>query len=122
MNHPRSELGYALIESMVALALFAAMTGLLFQVIQTTATARQHLADVRQASLIAQSRLTELQARQAGMRMQGRDGAFQWRAEIQPYQVGIKDNSVGLEQISITVIQAASGMEITTVKSLRLAR
>ncbi len=122
MNRRNSDAGYALIEAMVALALFAAMTGMLFQVIESTANARQHLTDARQAALIAQSRLAELQAAPAGDVSEGRNGRYRWQASIEPYRVEARGNSRGLERITVTVTSAVSGRKVATVSSLRLAR
>jgi type II secretory pathway component PulJ len=53
--------GFALLDAMVALAIFAIMSALLFQTVSSTVLAKRHVADSRRAILIAQSRLAELQ-------------------------------------------------------------
>lgn len=120
----KSRNGYALIDAMVALAIFAVMSALLFQTVHSTALTKRHLADSRRAILIAQSALSELQDEEAVgvLRQGGRVGRFIWRSSVERLADSAKDNSKGLETISVAVIDSATGKVVVTLQSLRLAR
>lgn len=120
----KSRNGYALIDAMVALAIFAVMSALLFQTVHSTALTKRHLADSRRAILIAQSALSELQDEEAAgvLRQGGRVGRFIWRSSAERLADSAKDNSKGLETISVAVIDSATGKVVVSLQSLRLAR
>jgi len=116
--------GFALVDSMVALAIFAVMSALLFQTVSSTVIAKRHLADSRQAILLAQSRLAELQDADSANTLQdsGRDGNFLWRTKVERQAETANDNGQGLETISVAVSNASTGRIVVRLKSLRLAR
>lgn len=116
--------GYALVDAMVALAIFAVMSALLFQTVHSTALTKRHLADSRRAILIAQSALSELQDEESvgALQQDGRVGRFVWRSNVERLAESAKENSKGLEKISVAVIDSANGKIIVTLQSLRLAR
>jgi type II secretory pathway pseudopilin PulG len=121
---PRNkETGFALVDAMVALAIFAVMTGLLFQTISSTTMTKQHLAQSRRAMLIAQSQLAALQDHDGTITLEpsGKEGNFFWRAEVGRFAGSATDNSRGMESISVAVTDAATGRTLVTLKSLRLA-
>lgn len=120
----KSRNGYALIDAMVALAIFAVMSALLFQTVHSTAITKRHLADSRRAILIAQSALSELQDEEGAgaLREGGRVGRFIWRSNVERLADSAKDNSKGLETISVAVIDSATGKVVVSLQSLRLAR
>lgn len=116
--------GYALVDAMVALAIFAVMSALLFETVSSTATAKRHLVDSRHAIMVAQSKLSELQDEDGSDALQsgGRAGRFNWRSNVETMVDSAKDNSKGLENISVVVTDPATGRIIVALKSLRLAR
>jgi type II secretory pathway component PulJ len=119
-----SENGFALLDAMVALAIFAVMSALLFQTVSSTVLAKRHVIDSRRAILIAQSRLAQLQDENSNIVMQsdGREGHFVWRASVDRLAETASDNSRGLEQVSVTVSNARTNRAVVTLKSARLAR
>jgi type II secretion system protein I len=121
---PKKRNGFALVDAMVALAIFAVMSALLFQTVSSTAMAKRHLVDSRHAIMVAQSRLAELQNEDGRYALQtgGRSGRFNWRSNVERFADSAKDNSKGLETISVAVTDSATGRVIVTLKSLRLAR
>jgi type II secretion system protein I len=121
--HNREE-GFALLDAMVALAIFAVMSALLFQTVSSTILAKRHVNDSRRAILIAQSRLAELQEEQGNNSMQadGREGNYVWRAYVVRLANTAADNSRGLEKISVTIIDSKTNHVVVDLKSLRLAR
>lgn len=120
----RKEQGFALVDAMVALAIFAVMTGLLFQTVSSNAMAKRHVVQSRRAILIAQSRLAELQDQDSFNALQagGRDSNFVWRTQVDRFAQAATDNSHGLETVSVAVTDSATGRVIVTLSSLRLSR
>jgi type II secretory pathway pseudopilin PulG len=117
-----AESGFALIEAMVAAALFAGMTALLFQTVSSTVAATRHVAQSRRAILIAQSVLAQFQNSGAPpVAPSGSDGPYRWRAQIGPYAGQAVDNSRAMEQLTVTVTDADTGRVITSLSTLRLA-
>ncbi len=119
MIAPPEEQGFALMDALVALAILGVILGMFVETVQSTAQARRHAADSRQAILVAQSRLA-LAVESDGLPPSGRDGAFQWSSSVARYPGS--DNSQGLEQVSVRVADAASGRVIATLSTLRLVR
>lgn len=120
----KNEEGFALLDAMVALAIFAIMSALLFQTVSSTALAKRHVADSRRAILIAQSRLAELQEEHSTNVLQtdGRDNNFVWRTNVDRLGNTALENSRGLEKVSVTVSNSKTNRDIVTLRSLRLAR
>jgi type II secretory pathway component PulJ len=119
----KKEAGFALFDALIALGIFAVMTGLLFQTVSSTAMAKRHVSQSRRAVLIAQSRMAELQGQDSSTALQpgGKDGNFLWRAQVDRFAGSATDNSRGLESISVAVTDAATGRTVVTLNSLRLA-
>lgn len=119
MNQRRSERGFALLDALVALAIFGVMTGMFVEVVQSSAMARRQVGDSRAALLVAQSRLALMQETD-DLEPSGRDGKFLWRAKVERYP-GV-ENSRGLEQVTVSVLDRGTGRTVTALKTLRLAR
>jgi len=119
MTRSSSEGGFALLDALIALAIFGVMTGMFVEVVHSTALARRHVAESRRALLVAQSRLALVQEID-DLDPSGRDGEFLWRAQIARYP-GV-ENGHGLEQVTVSVNEAVSGRTVATLKTLRLAR
>lgn len=119
-----NEKGFALVDAMVALAIFAVMSALLFQTVSSTVLAKRHIVESRRAILIAQSRLAEIQDQDSFNALQdgGRDGNYIWQTSIDRFSGTATDNSRGLETVSVAVTSSTTGRVIVTLKSLRLAR
>lgn len=116
MRHTRSD-GFALLEALVALAIFGVMTGMFMQVVSSNAATRHHVVALRSALLVAQSQLTlALETGKEGAR--GRDGDLVWRSEISRYPGS--NNGRGLEQVTVVVAYPATDSEIVRLSSLRL--
>ena len=115
----RREAGYALMDAMVALAILGVMLGLFFQVVQTTLAARRHAAESRRAVLVAESQLAVAQVRR-DLSASGQEGSMVCRTAVQPYAG--QPNGRGLEQVTVTVTDRASGRPLTALATLRLSR
>jgi type II secretory pathway component PulJ len=119
MERPPSDAGFALLDALIAFAIFAVMTGMFVQVVHSSAITRRHAAETRAALLVAQSRLAAV-AETDAPESSGREGRFHWRAQVSRYP-GV-ENSRGLEQVTVSVTGSATGRTVTTLKSLRIAR
>lgn len=119
MTRRASESGFALLDALVALAIFSVMTGMFVQVVHSSAMARRHVTESQRALLVAQSRLA-LAQETGDIAPSGRDGTFLWRTQVVRYPGAA--NSHGLEQVTVSVADAVSGRTVTTLKTLRLAR
>jgi type II secretory pathway component PulJ len=81
------ERGFALAETLIAVAIIAAMLGVTFQVILSTSRARQMLQDDRRAALLAQSVMarvdTDISLTPGVVR--GRTDGMDWQVDIDRY-------------------------------------
>lgn len=113
------EAGFALLDALVALAVFAVVTAMFAQVVHSSALARRESAERRAATLVAQSRLALVQETGDAVRS-GTDGDFRWRAEIAPYPATA--GGPPLQLVTVSVLGGASGRPMAVLKTLRLAR
>ena len=114
-----SESGFALIEAIAALGVIAVISGMFLMTVQSSAQARRHVEQVRAGTLVARSRLDQAVAL-ARFDASGRDGAFDWSARVAPYAGAA--NGPGLQEVTVTVSDHASGAPVAQLRTLRLAR
>jgi hypothetical protein len=118
----RGEVGSVLVEALVASMILAAMLGVTFEAIRTTA-AQAHAVDARRrAMLVAQSQLATagVAGRLVPGTTQGVDGEFGWRMSVEPYAAA---NAVGaVDRVAVEVRDRANGQRLATLQSLRLTR
>lgn len=128
MSAPRSETGFSLVETLVALAIIAAMAGILFAAIATHARAAQHIAEKRVAILLAQSLLAQAMVAPGpgALPDAGRStaGAFtlSWRLSRRAIGQDARDEGAPLEEVRLDLFDAATARRLTSVRTLRLAR
>ena len=119
-RHRSREAGFALLDALVALAVFAVVTAMFVQVVHSSALARRESAERRAATLVAQSRLALVQETGDAARS-GTEGGFRWRAEIAPYPATAA-GAPPLQLVTVTVLGSATGRPMAVLKTLRLAR
>lgn len=119
MRRRAGDEGFALLEALVALAVFAAMTGMFVEVVHSSTSARREAAQRRAALMVAQSRLAQAQETGAAD-PSGSDGEFRWRTEVSR-TAGVQSGP-GLELVTVTVAERARNRTLVTLKTLRLAR
>jgi type II secretion system protein I len=112
--------GFALIEALVALAVFATMTALLYQAVVSSASLQRRIADKKLAVLIAQSALDQIEGDDRSFAA-GQSGNLIWKAEVQRYAGGAISGSERLQQLTVSVSNRATGQIVLQIKSLRLA-
>lgn len=124
MTATRAEAGFSLVETLVALAVIAAMAGMAFQTMGSAAQAGATLAQRREAMLLAQSLLAQAGVRAAAARLadRGRWNDLVWRIERRAAPANARDSGPGLEAMRIEIADAATGRRLASVRTLRLAR
>lgn len=116
--------GFSLVETLVALAVIAASSGLLFESISTSLTLSRTLAARREAVLLAQSLLAAATApgEAPAIAAQGASRGLAWRITRSRRGGGARDGDVAVEDVRVEVLDQASGRRLTSVHTLRLAR
>lgn len=124
MSPPKAEQGFSLVETLVAFAVIAGMSGMLFDAITTNARAAQHIAQKRTAILLARSLLAQavLPPGSGQLSEAGSSNAFTWRFTERALAVGARDEGAALEEVRIDVLDRSSGRRLASVRTLRLAR
>lgn len=117
------EEGFAAMEAIVAAAVVALATGMMFQVVIDGAWRSRALDDERAALLIAQSHLAEAgsgKLRGSGGES-GVEGGFVWTTRVVPYRVGGGSSVAGeLVQVIVAVRRRDAARDTVVLRSLRL--
>ena len=118
------ERGFALIETLVAVAVIAVMMGLFYQMVASDARVTAAVRARRQAALLAQSVLDQAGSPAAALSpvMRGESDGLAWRIERAPYRDGAQSSRAALERIVVTVAGANDGKQLLRLDTLRLVR
>lgn len=117
----RAEAGFTLIELLVAFVIAAGGLTALFQLLSGSMAGMSRAQTREHATLIAQSRLAELQAGPgltAGSLQGQADGRFSWAASVQPYGPALTNRqgqAISLYSLIVTVRwrEGASQQQVT---------
>jgi type II secretory pathway pseudopilin PulG len=120
------ERGFAMVETLIATAIIAAMLGLTFQVISTASRASAMQRDQRRAALFAASVMARVGAdiALAPGATDGRTDGLDWRVEIEPYRPDSSDDapeSQHLVRVAVSVTLPSSERGRIDLQSLRFA-
>ncbi len=119
---PRKQLrdkGFTLIETLTALAIVAAMTTALIDTIARDARIRLAVQHRREALMVAQSALDQMEDANAASNGQWRD--YVWRVSREPFGLADPLDRHPLEQLVVVVGNASDkGHEITRLSTVRL--
>lgn len=119
----RREEGFAAMEAVVAAAIVAMATGMMFQVVADGARRSSTLAEDRAALLVAQSHLAEAgngTLRGNGV-ASGIDGGFVWTTRIVPFRAASGSSVAGdLVQVVVAVRRHDAANDAVVLRSLRL--
>ena len=119
--HPDDEAGFALLETMIALAIMAVMAGLTFLTISTNAQVVRDVALRRRAALVAQSVLDRTVAAGPDAPREGRDAGLIWTAAVTPYGGdGVLHGGVSL--VTVTVTDGRVERPLIRLRTLGLSR
>lgn len=124
ITQPEGRNGFALAEAIVALAIVAAMSALLFEIIATRAAAVRKLEAQREALLIAQSVLATAgnsgpaQAEQES----GTEDGFVWKVARASYETEGRAEGVALQQVAVLVSLPGDQLPLVRLSTLRAAR
>jgi Tfp pilus assembly protein PilV len=124
MTGRREEQGFALAETMVAAAIMAGMTGLLYQCIAASARATQLVVQRREAVSLAQSALSQATIGVPPAEFQelrGPDG-YVAAISISPYNYNARSDGPPLDHIVVTVRRGPEQKPLLRLESLRLKR
>lgn len=124
MNPVPHESGFSLVETLVALAVIASMTGLLFETVSANASFARTVAKKREAMMIAQSLLAQMTVPGGvgAMAEQGSMHGIGWRVIHSRRGGGARDGGAPLEEVRIVVADQATGHDLSNVRTLRLVR
>jgi type II secretory pathway pseudopilin PulG len=120
---PREQ-GFALAETLVAAAIVAGMTALLYQCIASNARATQLVAQSRTAMSLAQSALAQATTSVPPaefLELRGPDG-FVAAISVSPYNDNARSDGPPLEQVVVTVRLQPESKPLLRLESLRLKR
>ncbi|WP_408590650.1 hypothetical protein [Novosphingobium sp.] len=111
------ELGFSLVEALIALAIIAAITAMLFTTIGQDARTRHAVAERRVAVLVAQSALDRAAAGDGAT--EGRSQGLDWRIAREPYGTADPFDPAPLEQLTVTVADAGQ-RPLLTLATVRI--
>jgi type II secretory pathway pseudopilin PulG len=119
----RPDSGSMLVETLIAAAIVAAMTGAMFVSLAGSAERQRMVAQRRQALMVARSELAlvgaEVPARPG--RVTGLSGPYAWQIDISPYGGDLNPSQAGgLAAVTVTVRRDPHGAPLATLHTLRL--
>ncbi|WP_137861284.1 MULTISPECIES: prepilin-type N-terminal cleavage/methylation domain-containing protein [unclassified Sphingomonas] len=116
--------GFSLVETLVALAVIAMMSGLFFDSIGTNANLSRTVAARREAVLLAQSLLAAATAPSDSRNVadSGSSRNLRWRITRLSRGGDARDGGIPLEEVRIEIADRTTGRPLTSVHTLRLAR
>ena len=115
----RASKGFSLIETLIALAIVAAMTAALVGTTGQDARTRLAVQHRREAMLLAQSALEQMA--DASAANNGRWQGYTWRVLIQPYGLADPLDRHPLEQLTVIVASAiGDNREIARLSTVRI--
>lgn len=119
------ELGFSLIEALIALAIIAATTGALVETVAADAHVRFVLQQRREALLIAQSAIDRAKGGEAvsAGHSQMPGSGLSWQIDREPYEGSAAPliASIRLEQLTVTV-EDASRHQLARLTTIRIAQ
>lgn len=123
MTHQGGQAGFAIVETLVASAIIAAMLGVTYQAMQTSARQSRMVEDRRLATLVAQTQMAAIGASVTGNfgETRGTTSGVDWRIVAVPYRAdGANSGRIKLDLISVSA--GLGNRELVTLRTLRLSR
>lgn len=123
-QRPSREAGFSLVETLIALAIVAAMTGLYAECVGAYSRTVRLADQRRDAILLAQSLLAEATERRVGAAIPqaGRQQGLTWQVRRRAIAQGARDSGVPLREVAVEVTDAATGRRLALVRTLELDR
>lgn len=122
MAEPRhDEAGFLLVEALVALAIIAVMSTLVFTTVVQSAHTAATINQRREAMLLARSVLAAATIDSAtnAIPEHGSDGAFDWQITTQSHS---GEGGLQLSDVSVRIIDRASGRDLARLDGLKAQR
>lgn len=122
MTATSSQAGFSLVETLVALAVIACMSAMLFDSVSTHSLAGDRTAQKREAILLARSLLAHasIASGPGELADSGRQGGLTWRYTHRPVRAEARDSAAALQHIRIDVLDRETGRRLLRVETLRL--
>lgn len=122
MSGRNAEAGFSLIEVLVALAVIAGMSSMLFDSISTHAQAASRTVQKREAVLLARSLLAQasIAPGPGELAATGHWRDLSWRFTRHDVGGGARDTAVALQRVRIDVVDRGTGRRLVRVETLRL--
>lgn len=114
------EAGFGLVETLIAMAIVAAMTAMVFNAISLNARMITAMTERRSAVLLATSAL-DMAIGGTEIAQSGQSGALRWRVAVERYQPA-SGEAPALDLVTVTVSQAATNRAVLRLRSLRIGR
>lgn len=116
-----SEAGFSLVETLIAMAIIAAMMAMTFGGIAINARTTQKMLDRRAAVMVAKSALDLAVGsdRSAEVTRSGTDGNLRWQIGVESYQPRV-DKAPPLELVTVTVSPVGSDRPVLQLRTLRI--
>lgn len=118
-----SDCGSMLIETLIAAAIVAMMTGAMFVSLAGSAERQRMVVARRQALMVARSELALVGAEVPASpgRVTGLSGPYAWQIDISPYGGDLNASQAGaLAAVTVTVRHDPRGAALATLHTLRL--
>jgi general secretion pathway protein I len=117
------EAGFSLVETLIAMAIIAAMMAMTFGGIAINARTTRAMFDRRAAVMVAKSALDAAVSSNDGEEMpqSGADGNLRWQIAVEPYQSRV-DTAPQLDLVTVTVAPVGSDRPVLRLCTLRIAR
>ncbi|MFM9976617.1 MAG: prepilin-type N-terminal cleavage/methylation domain-containing protein [Sphingomonadaceae bacterium] len=114
------EAGFGLVETLIAMAIVAMMTAMVFNTIALNARTMTAVTERRAAALLATSAL-DAAVGGTGVAEAGQSGALRWQVAVEPYRPA-SDQAPGLDLVTVTVSPVAANRVVLRLRSLRISR
>ena len=123
MTADASQSGFAMVETLVATAIIAAMLGVTFQSIEIGARQTRLVEDRRQAMLIVQSQLSAVGAARSDMLgdTKGLTSGISWRLTVRPFRAG-QPSVARLEEVTVTASLETDPRPLVILKTVRVVQ
>jgi type II secretion system protein I len=117
---PTNDDGFTVVEALVAIAIVAAMTGAMFQVIATNASTARAVTERRLALLVAQSviDLAIVQGTRSRAAERGSTAGMTWVATSQPHGSDGFGGNLRTEHLQVSVWNRNNPSPLVTLKTL----
>jgi type II secretion system protein I len=123
MMRRKNQSGFALVETLVATAIIAAMLGVTFQTVQNGARQTRMIEDRRRAMLVAESQLQAVGAGQSSSfgETRGLTSGIRWHLTLRPFRSD-QPSGAPIQLVSVSAGLEGEKRDLITLKTIRVSR